>query len=199
MRSRRFLFLPLVAGLLAFAAATASAHTDVSAAGPSVARCGSLWPIRTLSDRNRSRVNLNAQNTSIPALASRSAPAKSPSTRSAFERQAYTVAAQIVRFRADSAGLHLLLFKDTAYVLATLPSAGCLPKYARARSVMLATRKWFNNNCGTPTSSWQPLGAVVRATGVGFWGSRTAGAASNGAEFAPLYGINPIVGCGAKG
>ncbi len=200
MRSRRLLFLPLAAGLLAVAAATASAHTELASSGPTVARCGTLWTIRTLTDKNRGRVNLNAQKSTVASLGNRPAPARSPSVRDAFERQAYQVTAQIVKYRADSAGLHLLLFKDEAYMQATLPSSGCLTKNSRARAVMLATRSWFNNNCGHPTSSWQPLGALVRVTGVGFWGSRNvSGAAPNGAEFAPAYGINPIAGCGTQG
>lgn len=200
MSSRRLL-LPLAAAcFLASTAAMAHAHPEFASAGPSVARCGSLWQIRTLSDKNRATVNLNVQLTSVAALGARKAPARSPSTRDAFERQAYQVTAQIVRFRADSAGLHLVLFKDDAYMLGTLPSAGCLPKYARARKVMVATRAWFNKNCGTPTASYQPLGALVRVTGVGFWGARSlSGAARNGAELAPVYGINPLAGCGAQG
>jgi hypothetical protein len=197
---RKFFLLPLAAGFLALAAATASARTEVSA-GPSAQRCGgSLWQIRSLSDRYRARVNLNAQVSSIASLGARSAPARSPSVRDTFERQAYQVTAQIVRFRADSAGLHLLLFKDEAYMLATLPSAGCLPRGARARAVMVATRNWFDRNCGRPSSSWQPLGALVRVTGVGYWGARNlSGAAPNGAKLAPVFGINPIAGCGAGG
>jgi hypothetical protein len=142
---------------------------------------------------------MNAQDTSVSALGTRTRPG-SPSTRDAFERQVYRVTAQIVRYRADSQGLHLLLFKDDAYMLAFLPSAGCLPSTARGRSVMVATRKWFNKNCGAASSSWKPLGALVRITGVGYWGPRNAsGAAANGAELAPVVGIHPLAGCGAQG
>lgn len=201
MSSRRFfLLLPFAAGFLALAATTASAHREAASAAPSAPRCGgSLWQIRTFSDRNRARVNLSARQSSLAELGARPAPARSPSSRDAFERQAYQVTAQIVRFRSDSAGLHLLLFKDDAYMNATLPSAACLPKNARARKVMVATRAWFNKNCGVPGPSWRPLGALVRVTGVGFWGARNASGAANGAELAPVYGINPIAGCGAAG
>jgi hypothetical protein len=198
--SRRFLLLPLAAAaFVAFAAATASAHTEVASSGPSVARCGSQWQLRTLSDANRGRVNMNAQNTSVSALGARSRPG-SPSSRDAFERQVYQVTAQIVKFRADSQGLHMLLFKDEAYMYAFLPSSGCLPSYARGRSVMVATRAWFNKNCGAASSSWKPLGALVRFSGVGYWGARNAsGAAANGAELAPVVGMHPLAGCGAQG
>jgi hypothetical protein len=200
--SRRFLFLPLaVAGALAVAAATASAHPDMASSGPSASRCGgSLWQLRSLSDAGRSRVNMNAKNVSVAGLDALSAPGRSPSSRDAFERQAYQVTAQVVKFRADSAGLHMVLFKDDAYMLATLPSASCLPSSARARAVMVATRKWFEKNCGQSSGSWRNLGAVVRVTGVGFWGSKSApSAAPNGAELAPVFGMNPVAGCGAGG
>ena len=202
MSSRRFVFLPLAAaGALAFAAATASAHPDALTSGPSASRCGgSLWQLRSLADSGRGRVNMNARVSSVAALAALQAPGRSPSSRDAFERQAYQVTAQVVKFRADSAGLHLVLFKDDAYMLATLPSAGCLPSYARARAVMVATRRWFDKNCGVPSSSWKNLGAVVRVTGVGYWGSKSApSAAPNGAQLAPVFGMNPVAGCGAGG
>ena len=201
MSSRKFFLLPLAAAaFLALGAATASAHRDVASSGPSVSRCGSLWQLRTLSDSNRGRVNMNAVDSSVAALGARSAPGRSPSSRDAFERQTYKVVAQIVKFRADSQGLHMVLFKDDAYMHAFLPSAGCLPSYARARSVMVATRAWFNKNCGAPSSSWKPLGALVRFTGVGFWGARNlSGAAPNGAQLSPVYGMNPAAGCGAAG
>jgi hypothetical protein len=199
--SRRFFLLPLAAAaaFVAFAAATASAHTEAASSGPSVSRCGAQWQLRTLSDANRRRVNMNAQSSSVAALGSRSRPG-SPSSRDAFERQAYEVTAQVVKYRADSQGLHMLLFKDDAYMYAFLPSSGCLPSYARGRSVMVATRAWFNKNCGAASSSWKPLGALVRVVGVGYWGSRSlSGAASNGAELAPVVGMHPLAGCGAQG
>lgn len=202
MSSRRFLFLAFAAAAaLAIAAATAAARPEALGSGPSASRCGgSLWRLRTLSDTSRARVNMNARVSSVAALAAMAAPGRSPSSRDAFERQAYQVTAQVVKFRSDSAGLHLVLFKDDAYMLATLPSASCLPSSARARSVMVATRKWFERNCGQSSGSWRNLGAVVRVTGVGFWGSKSApSAAANGAELAPVFGMNPVAGCGAAG
>lgn len=200
MSSRSLYVLPLAAVLLAFAAATASAHPDLASSGPSASRCGALWQLRSLSDRDRGRVNMSASNTTVSALAARPAPGRSPSSRDGFERQAWGVTAQIVKFRSDVAGLHMVLFKDDAYMQATLPSAACLASNARGRSVMVATRAWFNKNCGQPSSSWQPLGALVSFVGVGFWGAKNvSGGAPNGAELSPVVGMHPLAGCGAQG
>ena len=200
--SRSFILLGLAAGLLAWAASTASAYTAVTAsAHPAAvaartASCGSA--VSRLADSSRGRVNMNAVNTTLDALGSKSRAATSG--RDAFERQSYKVVAQVVKYRADSAGLHFVLFEGTSYMLATLPSPACLPSYARARSVMVATRAWFLKNCGQASSSWKSLGAQMRVTGVGYWGAKNvSGGAPNGAELAPVYGMNPVAGCGAAG
>ena len=199
--SRSFILLGLAAGILAWAASTASAYTAVSASAhpAAVARaasCGSA--VSRLADSSRGRVNMNAVNTTLDALGSKSRAASSG--RDAFERQAYKVVAQVVKYRADSAGLHFVLFAGTSYMLATLPSPACLPSYARARSTMVATRAWFLKNCGEASSSWKSLGAQMRVTGVGYWGAvNLPGAAPNGAEFGPVFGMTPLAGCGAQG
>jgi hypothetical protein len=199
--SRSFILVGFAAGLLAWAASTASAHTYApsvrASAAMSASSCGNS--VRRLADSARGRVNFTAASSTVDALAAKSRSGVS-SGRDAFERQAYTVTAQVVKFRADSAGLHFVLFHGSSYMQAYLPSPSCLPSYARARSTMVATRKWFLKNCGQASSSWKPLGAEVRVTGVAYWGStNVSGGAPNGAELAPVYGMNPVAGCGAAG
>ena len=151
-----------------------------------------------LSDSARNRVNMNAVQTTLDALAAKSRAASAG--RDAFERQAYNVTAQLVKYRSDAAGLHFVLFQGASYMQAFLPSPSCLPSYARARSTMVATRKWFLKNCGQASSGWKNLGAVVRFTGVGYWGpANVPGSAPNGAELGPVFGMNPVAGCGAGG
>jgi hypothetical protein len=200
--SRSFIIVGLAAGLLAWAASTASAYTAVTAsahpaeAAARASSCGNS--VSRLADSARGRVNMNAVNTTLEALGAKSRAASSG--RDAFERQAYKVVAQVVKFRADSAGLHFVLFQGTSYMQATLPSPACLPSYARARSVMVATRAWFLKNCGQASSGWKSLGAQMRVTGVGYWGAKNVpGAASNGAELGPVFGMTPLAGCGAQG
>jgi hypothetical protein len=53
-------------------------------------------------------------------------------------------------------------------------------------------------NCGTPRPDWQPLGAVMYISGVGFWsqkGKPRRGAARNGAELHPVTGFRVVAGC----
>ena len=52
--------------------------------------------------------------------------------------------------------------------------------------------------CGAAPSTWQPLGATVNLTGVGFWNpvKTTAGALKNGAELRPLLSVKITQGCG---
>lgn len=198
--TRSFIAVGLAAGLLAWAAANASAHTNV-ASSPQVAAartvaCGSA--VSRLADAARGKVNMTAIHTTVDALNATARAATSG--RDAFERHAYQVVAQIVRYRTDAAGIHMVLFQGSSYMLGTLPSPTCLPSNARARAVMVATRKWFLKKCGPTSSGWRSLGAQVRITGVGYWGPLNAsGAARNGAEFGPVYGINPLAGCGASG
>ena len=196
--SRRLILLGVAAGLLAWAASNASAHTTTTSVRASAASvCGNS--VRRLSDSARGRVNFNAVQTTVDAFAAKSRAGVS-SGRDAFERQTYTMTAQIVKYRADSAGIHFVFFQGSSYVEGFLPSPTCLPSFARARSTMVATRKWFLKNCGQASSSWTTLGAQVRVTGVAYWGAaNTSGGAPNGAELAPVYGINPYSGCGAGG
>jgi hypothetical protein len=199
--SRSFILLSVAAGLLAWAAATASAQTlapsSRAASAIRSSTCGNA--VRRLADSARGRVNFTAANTTLDVFSAKSRSGVS-SGRDAFERQAYTVTAQIVKYRSDASGLHFVLFQGSSYAQAYLPSPACLPSYARARSTMVATRNWFLKNCGQASSSWKPLGAQVRVTGVAYWGStNVSGSAANGAELAPVYGMNPVAGCGAAG
>jgi hypothetical protein len=80
-----------------------------------------------------------------------------------------------------------------------MPAPQCLPKTARARDQMVAAWDTFVSGCGRPTKSWQPQGAVVYVTGVGFWSSRfktRRAAARNGAELHPVTGFRSVAGCG---
>ncbi len=50
-----------------------------------------------------------------------------------------------------------------------MPAAQCIPNKARDRKAMITVRKKFETQCGKPTNQWQPLGAVVSISGVGFF------------------------------
>jgi len=164
------------------------------------AQClGSSERLKTLSDRDRGRVRLHPRQTTIGALNKPAAPHPTPRRRrTAYQRQAWKVVAQITQFRLMPDGsIELILFDAGSYVRAGLPSPRCLSGSSRARRAVLAARARFVARCGDPKPAWQDLGAVVNLSGVGFWSSRhlTSQAAPNGAELQPITSLRLIVGC----
>jgi hypothetical protein len=142
---------------------------------------------------------MRPRQTTIAALDKPAAPHPTPRRRrTAFQRQAWRVVAQITDFRLLPDGsIEFALYDDNSYVRAGLPSPRCLTTSSRARRAILATRARFVAKCGDPKPSWQSLGAVVNVSGVGFWSSRhlTSQAAPNGAELQPITNLQLIVGC----
>jgi hypothetical protein len=144
-------------------------------------------------------VRLRPRQTTIGALGKPAAPQPTPRRRrTAFQRQAWKVVAQITQFRLLPDGsIEFALYDDNSYVRAGLPSPKCLTSSSRARRAILATRARFVARCGDPKPAWQNLGAVGYVSGVGFWSSRhlTSQAAQNGAELQPVTSLQLIVGC----
>ena len=155
--------------------------------------------MKTLSDPDRNHVRLRPHQTTIAALGKPAAPHPTPRRRrTAFQRQAWRVVAQITQFRLLPDGsIEFALYDDNSYVRAGLPSPKCLTSSSRARRAILATRARFVARCGDPKQGWQDLGAVGYVAGVGFWSSRhlTSQAAANGAELQPVTSLQLIVGC----
>jgi hypothetical protein len=144
-------------------------------------------------------VRLRPRQTTIGALGKPVAPQPTPRRRrTAYQRQAWRVVAQITQFRLLPDGsIELILYDANSYVRAGLPSPKCLSSRSRARRAILATRARFVARCGDPKPVWQDSGAVVNVSGVGFWSSRhlTSQAAQNGAELQPVTSLQLIVGC----
>jgi hypothetical protein len=142
---------------------------------------------------------MRPRQTTLHALGKPAAPHPTPRRRrTAFQRQAWKVVAQITQFRLLPDGsIEFALYDNNSYVRAGLPSPKCLMSSSRARRAILATRARFVARCGDPKPAAQDLGAVVTVTGVGFWSSRhlTSQAAPNGAELQPITNLQLIVGC----
>jgi hypothetical protein len=196
----RFVFAvaAALAALTAAFALPASAHT--STPGP---QCGGvLWKLMTLSDAGKASVKWTPAATSLADLGKLAAPAKVPATRSgAFEKQVWGVTAVLQSYRMASNGeivFQLFDVPTSTYMNAYIPSPQCLPKTARARAQLIATRNAFMKQCPPVTNKWQPLGATANLTGVGFFNpvKTTAGAQKNGAELRPLVSVNITQGCG---
>lgn len=155
--------------------------------------------MRALSDPDRRLVKLHPRNTTIAKINRLTPPNPVPTRRTtAFQRHAWDVVAQIVRFRLDQDGwIELVLFDGGAYVRAGMPPLGCLTDASRGRRLVAATRARFVATCGKARPESQDLGAVGYVTGVGFWSRQRPPheAAVNGAELQPVTGLRLIAGC----
>jgi hypothetical protein len=194
---KRIGILVLVVALAGLAATVASQ----AAFRPGAKACGGvLWRMKTFSDRQRNLVRVNPRGTTIEDLSTRPYPTPLPRTRSTkLQRQTYTVVAQITEYRMDGNELRLVLFDHGAYMNAVIPAPGCLTRATRERAQIVDAWQTFVSRCGRPMAAWQPQGAVVYVTGVGFWSSRfkpRRGAARNGAELHPVTGFRSVAGCG---
>jgi hypothetical protein len=158
-----------------------------------------LKGLKTLSDPERKLVNLHPKNTTVTAINALAQPHLTPKTRStAFSRQVWRVSAQIVEFKLEGdSDIHLVLFGDAAYLIAEMPAAQCLPTRTRDRKAIVAVRKKFETNCGTPANHWKQLGTVVSISGVGFFDipHTQKPHAGNFAELHPVIGLKIVSGC----
>jgi hypothetical protein len=189
----------MIAGAIAFGA-PGRAHAAVTQA-PGAWCGGPLWKLMTLSDAGRSSVKWAPAASSVADIADVAAPGKAPSTRStSFQKQVWQVTAVVDQYRVASNGeIVLVLFdpKSSKYMDAYVPNAPCLSKTSRGRGEMLAARNAFSK-CPKLTAAWQPLGATVQVSGVGFWNPShaTKGALPTGAELRPVVGLKLLSGCG---
>src|SRR5262249_52861673 len=145
------------------AAGLAAATSHIGRTVPARSTCGEKFlSLKTLSDPQRSLVNLHPRYTTIAAIDAVPMPNPTPTIRStAFERQVWRVKARIVEFMLErDSDIHLILFEDGAYLIAEMPLASCLPSTTRDRRAIVAARARFVRRCGQPSFSWQPLGAV---------------------------------------
>jgi hypothetical protein len=187
---------------LIFLAAGAVAATAAGrhSAAPNAARCGGqLWRLKTFSDRDRQKVDLNPQQTTLAAIRQRHGPGRPPTRRTTqFQLHVWEVAAQITSFKLEATGaLRLILYDHEAYLNAVIPAPSCLPPETRDRAAIVSAWRDFAERCGKGTTTWQSLGAILSVRGVGFWSQRgpRRGAAPNGAELHPVTGFRVVAGC----
>jgi len=204
MRRIALIAVSLVVAAAAAATIGRSAAVRPLAFKPGAVTCGgTLWRMKTFSDRERGRVDMKPRFTYISDIAKRPPPYPLPrSRRTGFQRQVYEVLAQITEYRLDGNELRLVLYDARgggAYMNAVVPLPGCLTKRTRSRKALATIWSTFFDTCGRPLRTWQPQGAVVFVDGVGFWSSRfktRRGAALNGAELHPVTGLRSVAGCG---
>jgi hypothetical protein len=196
MGASRVQALLLLVGIVltAWSASTAGAGSTTRAR----AACGTeLWAKKTMSDAQRNLVNLRPRDTTVAAINAVTPPRVLRRTRAPFERQVWRVAAQITESKLEAdADIHLVLFDSGAYMSAEMPAAACLPARTRDRRAIINARRLFVTRCGFPSTTWHPLGAVVRISGVGFFDPHgQTGHASNYTELHPVTGLQILAGC----
>ena len=194
--------------VVAAAAAAAALSALVAPAGapaavkPGTWCGGTRWKLMTLSDTSRKAVNWPAAATTVPDIATLSAPGRLGTTRgTSFEKQVWQIRAVIERYRVASNGeivMQLYDIPSSLYMNAYMPNPKCLSSATRGRAQMVAARTSFTSACPAPTATWQMLGATAVLSGVGFWNpvKTTIGALKNGAELRPLTGFQLVNGCG---
>jgi hypothetical protein len=188
-----------IALVLLVAAASAAAAAGRDSAAPTASRCGGqLWRLKTLSDPQRLSVDLTAKTTTIASIAERPYPRPLPRLRrTAFQRQAWEVVAQITKYRLENGGVRLELHDGGTYLNAVIPAPDCLSRTTRARKDIASAFKQFSEVCSRAARDWQSLGAIVYVRGIGYWSQRRflRGAAPNGAELHPVTGLRIVAGC----
>jgi hypothetical protein len=193
-RAGVFALIFLAAG--AAAATAAGRHTSA----PTASRCGGeLWRLKTFSDPDRGRVDLNPQSTTIGAIRDRKGPGRVSTRRTtAFQLHAWEVPAQVTSFKLDPTGaIRLQLFDHEAYLDAVIPSPSCLSGATRDRADIVNAWHSFTSKCGKATPNWQSFGGILVVRGIGFWSGNhpLRGAAPNGAELHPVVGLRVVAGC----
>ena len=155
--------------------------------------------MKTMSDIQRWSVQLRPSSTTIGAISRRPFPRPTPRhRRTDYQRHAWEVVAQVTNYRLDGGGIRLILFDAGTYVNAVIPAPSCLSSRSRGRTAIARAWRNFVLDCGAPRPGWQPLGAVMYLSGVGFWSQRSRprrGAARNGAELHPVTSFRVVAGC----
>jgi hypothetical protein len=189
-----------VAGAACAVAFTAPAQA-APAAKPGPWCGGTLWKLMNLSDTGSKSVRWSPAGTSIADIAKLAAPGRVSTSRTTqFQKQRWQVTAVVDQYRVASNGEIVLVLFDTGtstYMDAYLSNPKCLASSARGRGEIVAARNAFGR-CPAPQTGWQPLGATVELSGVGFWNplKTTKGALPNGAELRPVTGLKVVSGCG---
>lgn len=194
MRAAALGVIAVVAGVLAATAQPRSGDEKT------IGHCSSvLADLKSLSDPRRNLVYFQPRTTTIIAINKREMPRSTPTLRArGFERHVWRVVAQITDYTRDADGnIRVILFDQSAYMVAAMPAPHCLTRATRAREAILEARNVFEARCGNATTGWRKLGAVVHIEGVGMWniprGQR--GHARNYAELRPVTRIRFIAGC----
>jgi hypothetical protein len=179
------------------------------------ATCGVWrWPVKTLSDPARTKVDYNPIGTQVKFLRSRARPGIPIGTNtprvSRTEFHTWKVRARPIQAKVEDDGdIHLVISVPSApskTMIVEFPKKTCVASPFRQYKMSTA-RQNFLGNCGAvSSSSWLKLAGSVTITGVGFWDEKhgQTGIAPNGIELHPVLGFTgdchkPSTGGGGGG
>ncbi len=196
LRTRKPLMLILGALLAAIVATTATRHSPAQEETPT--QCGvERWAVKTLTDPAASQVNLTPKPATVEDLAALPVPDGfgRDAERLEPEFHVYTVTATLMEFKEEvDSDIHLVIVGESGQeMIAEIPDPECvqgsrvLPQISRARAQ-------FVDRFGQPSrTSWDPVDAPIRVTGVLFFDVRHGqnGVAPNAVELHPVIDIGP--------
>jgi hypothetical protein len=190
---RRILPFLLFVAMAAYAPPTSA--TGVHTARASA--CGEWrWPVKTLSDSRRHKVDFKAMAASVKGFRLRNKPNVNLTTSTpripGVEMHNWKLKARPIQAKLeDDHDIHLVISvpgnrKKTMIV--EFPKKRCVASHFKRHKITQARNK-FLNNCGSVSaSSWKKLDGSVTITGVGFWDEKhgQTGVAPNGIEIHPV-------------
>jgi hypothetical protein len=182
------------------ASTTASFVAECAAAPPPGAACGvERWPVKTMSDRDASLVNLQPQTSTVSVLRALPKPASLPDDRrlSPTETTTFTIHARTTVFKLEEdRDIHLVIASPSnpaETMIVEFPDVACAGASASAvRDRMASARAALTAVCGQPTGSFRTCNFEVDVTGVGFFDflHGQTGVAPNGIELHPVLAIS---------
>ena len=176
--------LALLAAVIASVAAAIVASTSSASSGRIA--CGvERWTVKTLQDRPSLK---RARTTTVHYLVTRPAPPHLPNTRLPFERNIYTVTAEVVLVRSEEDGdLHLVLHSGSDQMIAESPSSSCTGRATATRRRQMTKARGLVQVCSR-----------ARVTGVAFFDFKhgQTGVAPNAIELHPVLAFRCLSGAG---
>jgi hypothetical protein len=164
------------------------------------AACGIWrWPVKTLSDRDRTKVDFTSIQTSVAKFRTRSRPGitfSSDTPRTGrVEFRTWTLRARPIQAKLeDDSDIQLVVsvpHHSSKTMIVEFPKPTCVASAFKRDRIRHAGNQ-FLNNCGSvSSSSWHYLAGRVTIKGVGFWDEDhgQTGVAPNAIELHPMLGF----------
>jgi hypothetical protein len=182
--------------VLAFALA-AGVYLPTVATQTAQATCGVWrWPVKTLSDPDRTTVDFDPIARTVAGFRTRPRPSITFGTSTprygAVEHHTWKLKARPIQAKLeDDSDIHLVISvpgSPAKTMIVEFPKPLCVTSPFK-RDKIASARQKFVNNCGrVSSSSWLKLAGSVTIVGVGFWDERhgQTGIAPNGIELHPV-------------